>query len=107
MAGLIEDRPICFEDIFEDFDDGALCALCLRSERNFSEALPVLPSAEEYSMLSNNSKGKLPDSLQFVAPRRFVTSSLVQTLTYIDNLLQGTELEVHTTTSPHAAARGP
>ena len=30
-----------FEDIFEDFEDGALCALCLRSERN-SEALPVL-----------------------------------------------------------------
>ena len=31
-----------FEDIFEDFDDGTLCAMCLRSERN-SEALPVLP----------------------------------------------------------------
>ena len=92
-----------FEDIFEDFDDGALCALCLRSERN-SEALPVLPSAEEYSMLSNNSKGTLPDSLRFVAPQRLVTSSLVQTLTYIDNLLPGTELQVHTTTSPHAAA---
>eukprot|EP00439_Symbiodinium_sp_Y106_P044511 s7769_g5.t1 len=95
-----------FEDFFENFDDGALCALCLRSERN-SEALPVLPSAEEYSMLSNNSKGKLPDSLQFVAPQRFVTSSLVQTLTYVDNLLPGTELEVHTTTSPHAAALRP
>ena len=80
-----------FEDIFE---------------RN-SEALPVLPSAEEYSMLSNNSKGKLPDPLQFVAPQRFVTSSLVQTLTYIDNLLPGTELEVHTTSSPDAAALRP
>ena len=87
-----------FEDIFEDFDDGTLCALCLRSERN-SEALPVLPSAEEYSMLSSNAKGNLPHSLRFVAPQRFVTSSLVQTLTYIDNFLPGTELEVHTTTS--------
>ena len=95
-----------FEDIFEDFDDGALCALCLPSERN-SEALPVLPSAEEHSMLSNNSKGKLPDSLRCVAPQRFATSSLVQTLTYIDNLLPGTELEVHTTTSPHAATLRP
>ena len=34
-----------FEDIFEDFEDGTLCALCLRSERN-SEALPVLPSSK-------------------------------------------------------------
>ena len=67
-----------FEDIFEDFEDGTLCALCLRSERN-AEALPVLPSTEEYSMLSNSSKGKLPDSLRFVAPQHFVTSSLVQT----------------------------
>ena len=33
-----------FEDILEDFEDGTLCALCLRSERN-SEALPVLPSS--------------------------------------------------------------
>ena len=61
-----------FEDIFEDFDDGTLCALCLRSERN-SEALPVLPSSEEYSMLSESSRGKLPKPLQFVAPQRFVT----------------------------------
>ena len=30
-----------FEDIFEDFEDGALCSLCLRSERN-AEALSVL-----------------------------------------------------------------
>ena len=95
-----------FEDIFEDFEDGTLSALCLRSERN-SEALPVLPSKEEYSMLSNNSKGKLPDSLQFVAPQRFVTSSLIQALSYIDNLLPGTELEVHTTSSPDAAALRP
>ena len=51
-----------FEDIFEDLDDGALCAPCMRSDRN-SEALPVLPSAEEYSMLSSNDKGKLPKSL--------------------------------------------
>ena len=95
-----------FEDIFEDFEDGALCSLCLRSERN-AEALSVLPSAEEYSLLSSNSKGKLPRSLHFVAPQRFVTSSLVQTLTYIDNLLPGTELEVHTTTSSEAVALRP
>ena len=36
-----------------------------------SEALPVLPSSEEYSMLSDNSRGKLPKPLQFVAPQRF------------------------------------
>ena len=95
-----------FEDIFEDFEDGALCSLCLRSERN-AEALSVLPSPEEYSLLSNNAKGKLPQSLHFVAPQRFVTSSLVQTLTYIDNLLPGTELEVHTTTSSEAVALRP
>ena len=95
-----------FEDIFEDFEDGALCSLCLRSGRN-AEALSVLPSPEEYSLLSNNSKGKLPRSLHFVAPQRFVTSSLVQTLTYIDNLLPGTELEVHTTTSSEAVALRP
>ena len=94
------------EDIFEDFEDGTLCALCLRSERN-SEALPVLPSSEEYSMLSNNSRGRLPKPLQFVAPQRFVTSSLVQALSYIDNLLPGTELEIHTTTSAEAAALRP
>eukprot|EP00439_Symbiodinium_sp_Y106_P024983 s292_g3.t1 len=95
-----------FEDIFEDFDDGTLCALCLRSERN-SEALPVLPSSEEYSMLSENSRGKLPKPLQFVAPQRFVTSSLVQALSYIDNLLPGMEVEIHTTTSAEAVTLRP
>ena len=95
-----------FEDIFEDFEDGPLCALCLRSERN-SEALPVLPSSEEYSMLSDNSRGKLPKPLQFVAPPRFGTSSLVQALSYIDNLLPGTELEIHTTTSAETVALRP
>ena len=95
-----------FEDIFEDFEDGALCSLCLRSGRN-AEALPVLPSSEEYSLLSNNSKGRLPQSLHFVASQRFETSSLVQTLTRIDNLLQGTELEVHTTTSSEAVSLRP
>ena len=99
-------RGFLFEYIFEDFEDGALCSLCLRSERN-AEALSVLPSPEEYSLLSNNSKGKLPRSLHFVAPQRFLTSSLVQTLTYIDNLLPGTELEVHTTTSSEAVALRP
>ena len=58
-------------------------------------------------MLSNNSKGKLPDPLKFVAPQRFVASLLVQTLTYIDNLLPGTELEVHTISSPDAATLRP
>ena len=112
LVGIVGDnrsdqrQAYLFEDIFEDFEDGAVCALCLRSERN-SEALPVLPLADEYSMLSNNSKGKLPDSLRFVAPQRFVISSLVQTLMYIDNLLPGIELEVHTTTSPDAAALRP
>ena len=95
-----------FEDIFEDFEDGALCSLCLRSERN-AEALSVLPSSEEFSLLSNNSKGKLPRSLHFVAPQRFVTSSLVQTLSYVDKLLPGTELEVHTTTSSDAVTLRP
>ncbi|CAE7872251.1 unnamed protein product, partial [Symbiodinium necroappetens] len=95
-----------FEDIFEDFENGALCSLCLRLERN-AEALSVLPSSEEYSLLSNNSKGKLPQLLHFVALQRFVTSSLVQTLTRVDNLLPGTELEVHTTTSSEAVALRP
>ena len=92
--------------LFEDFEDGALCSLCLRSQRN-AEALPVLPSSEEYSLLSNNSKGKLPQPLHFAAPQRFVTSSLVQALTRIDNLLQGSELEVHTTTSSEAVSLRP
>ena len=64
-------------------------------------------SSEEYSMLSDNSRGKLPKPLQFAAPQRFVTSSLVQALSYIDNLLPGTELEIHTTTSAEAVALRP
>ena len=97
-----------FEDIFEDFEDETLCALCLRSERN-SEALPVLPSSEEYSMLSDNSRGKLPKPLQFVAPQRLVTSSLVQALSYIDNLLPGMESmikNVRVLTLPYNVYRG-
>ena len=58
-------------------------------------------------MLSDNSRGKLPKPLQFVAPQRFVTSSLVQALSYIDNLLPGMELEIHTTTSTEAVALMP
>eukprot|EP00439_Symbiodinium_sp_Y106_P050098 s1995_g6.t1 len=58
-------------------------------------------------MLSDNSRGKLPKPLQFVTPQRFVTSSLVQALSYIDNLLPGMELEIHTTTSAEAVALRP
>ncbi|OLQ10788.1 hypothetical protein AK812_SmicGene5490 [Symbiodinium microadriaticum] len=76
-------------------------------DKILDDALPVLPSSEEYSLLSNNSKGKLPQPLHFVAPQRFVTSSLVQTLSRIDNLLQGTELEVDTTTSSEAVSVRP
>ena len=72
-----------------------LCALC------------VLPSENEYSFLNENAKGRLPPSLRFVAPQRFVTSSLVQTLSHIDNLLLGTELEIHTTASKDAVMLKP
>ena len=99
-------QSFLFEDIFEDFDDGALCALCLRSERNH-EALPVLPSSEEYSLLQTGFTGKLPQQLRFVAPQRFVTSSLVQALNSVDRLLPGTELEVHTDTSSDAISLRP
>ena len=88
MAGLIKDRPICSRISLKTLMM-ELFVPCVCDERN-SEALPVLPSAEEYSMLLSNAKGKLPDSLRVVAPQRFVTSSLVQTLTYIDNFLLST-----------------
>ena len=52
IHALIKGNRILFEDIFEDFEDGTLCALCMRSERNSEALLP--PSEEEYSMLSNN-----------------------------------------------------
>ena len=51
---------------------------CVCDQNVTQRALPVLPLSEEYSMLSENSRGKLPKPLQFVAPQRFVTSSLVQ-----------------------------
>ncbi|CAE7681264.1 unnamed protein product [Symbiodinium sp. CCMP2456] len=97
-----------FEDLFEDFDDGSLCTLCLRSHRN-SEALPVLPLNEEYRFrrMPQQATGKLPQTVQFVAPQRFVTSSLVQTLSYIGNMLPGVELEVHTNTSHDASVLRP
>ena len=78
-----------FEDLLEDFDDGSLCALSLRSDRNYN-ALSAIPTKEEFSALGVD-KGKLPRSLQFVSPQRFVTSSLVQALCEIDRLLPGTE----------------
>ena len=39
--------------------------------------------------------------------QRFVTSSLVQTLSYIDRLVPGTELEIHTSTSQDAISFRP
>ena len=39
-----------FEDLLEDFDDGSLCALSLRSDRNY-DALSAIPTKEEFSAL--------------------------------------------------------
>ena len=36
-----------FEDLLEDFDDGSLCALSLRSDRNY-DALSAIPTKEEF-----------------------------------------------------------
>ena len=94
-----------FEDLLEDFDDGSLCALSLRSDRNF-DSVSVIPSQEEFAYLKQD-KSKLPKSLQFVSPQRFVTSSLIQTLSEIDRLLPGTELEIHTSTSSQALSLRP
>ena len=94
-----------FEDLLEDFDDGSLCALSLRSDRNY-DALSAIPTKEEFSALGVD-KGKLPKSLQFVSPQRFVTSSLVQALGEIDRLLPGTEMEIHTSTSKQALSLKP
>ena len=94
-----------FEDLLEDFDDGSLCALSLRSDRNY-DALSAIPTKEEFSALGVD-KGKLPKSLQFVSPQRFVTSSLVQALSEIDRLLPGTEMEIHTSTSKQALSLKP
>ena len=94
-----------FEDLLEDFDDGSLCALSLRSDRNY-DALSAIPTKEEFSALGVD-RGKLPKGLQFVSPQRFVTSSLVQALGEIDRLLPGTELEIHTSTSKQALSLKP
>ena len=94
-----------FEDLLEDFDDGSLCALSLRSDRN-NDALSAIPTKEEFSALGVD-RGKLPKGLQFVSPQRFVTSSLVQALGEIDRLLPGTELEIHTSTSKQALSLKP
>ena len=40
-----------FEDLLEDFDDGSLCALSLRSDRNY-DALSAIPTKEEFSALT-------------------------------------------------------
>ena len=56
-----------FEDLLEDFDDGSLCALSLRSDRNY-DALSAIPTKEEFSALVVD-KGKLPKSLRFVSPK--------------------------------------
>ena len=94
-----------FEDLLEDFDDGSLCALSLRSDRN-NHALSAIPTKEEFSALGVD-RGKLPKGLQFVSPQRFVTLSLVQALGEIDRLLPGTELEIHTSTSKQALSLKP
>ena len=94
-----------FEDLLEDFDDASLCALSLRSDRNF-DSVSAIPSQEEFAYLKQD-KSKLPKSLQFVSPQRFVTSSLIQTLSEIDRLLPGTELEIHTSTSSQALSLRP
>ena len=94
-----------FEDLLEDFDDGSLCALSLRSDRNY-DALSAVPTKEEFAALQTDG-GKLPKNLHFVSPQRFVTSSLVQALGEIDRLLPGTELEIHTSTSKEALSLKP
>ena len=99
-------RQAClFEDLLEDFDDGSLCALSLRSDRNY-DALSAIPTKEEFSALKTD-KGKLPKSLHFVSPQRFVTSALVQALGEIDRPLPGTEMEIHTSTSKQALSLKP
>ena len=94
-----------FEDLLEDFDDGSLCALSLRWDRNY-DALSAIPTKEEFASLKTD-KGKLPKSLQFVSPQRFVTSTLVQALGEVDRLLPGTEMEIHTSTSKQALSLKP
>ena len=89
-----------FQDLLEDFDDGDLCSLCLRADRN-SEVCSALPSTSEQSFL-NAQKNQLPSALQFILPQRFVTSSLVQGLRAIEGLAPGTELEVNTSTTQEA-----
>ena len=89
-----------FQDLLEDFDDGDLCSLCLRADRN-SEACSALPSTSEQFFL-NAQKNQLPSALQFILPQRFVTSSLVQGLRAIEGLAPGTELEVNTSTTQEA-----
>ena len=94
---MFDHRQEClFEDLLEDFDDGSLCALSLRSDRNF-DSVPAIPSREEFAYLKQD-KSKLPRNLELVSPQRFATSSLTQTLSEIDRLLPGTELEIHTST---------
>ena len=68
--------------------------MCTQSQadRNF-DSVPAIPSKEDFVCLRQD-KSKLPRSLQFVLPQRFVTSSLIQTLSEIDRLLPGTELEI-------------
>ena len=94
-----------FEDLLEDFDAGSLCALSLRSDRNF-DSVPAIPRWEEFAYLKQD-KNKLPRSWQLVSPQRFVTSSLIQTLSEIDRLPPGTELEIHTSTSSQALSLRP
>ena len=99
------DKSVCSKTFLRIFDDGSLCALSLRSDRNY-DALSAVPSKEEFAAVQTDG-GKLPKDLHFVSPQRFVTSSLVQTLGEIDRLLPGTELEIHTSTSKEALSLKP
>ena len=70
----------------------------------FTQYLPFL--AKKIAYLKQD-KSKLPRSLQFVSPQRYVTSSLIQTLSEIDRLLPGAKLEIHTSTSSQALSLRP
>ena len=77
-------------------------------DQNVTQRLyQCFPHRKSIRCSPENSRGKLSKPLQFVAPQRFVTSSLVQALSYIDNLLPGMEVEIHTTTSAEAVALRP
>ena len=77
----------------------APCVRCACDQRGIRKHFLSFPRRKSIRCYRITQRGKLPDPLRFVAPQRFVTSSLVQTLTYIDNLLPAS--------SPDAAALRP